>query len=47
LKDGLSTSEIARRLYISNVTVRSHVSAIIRKLNVDSRAAAVELLGEE
>jgi DNA-binding NarL/FixJ family response regulator len=47
LKDGLSTSEIARRLYISNVTVRSHVSAIIRKLNVDSRAAAVRLFGED
>jgi DNA-binding NarL/FixJ family response regulator len=47
LKDGLSTSDIASRLYISNVTVRSHVSAIIKKLKVDDRAAAVRLLAQE
>lgn len=47
LQDGLSTSDIARRLYISDVTVRSHVSAIIKKLNVDSRAAAVRLVSQD
>ena len=47
LKDGLSTSEIATRLYISNVTVRSHVSSIIKKLRVDDRAAAVRLVSQD
>lgn len=44
LRDGLSTEEIAERLYVSPVTVRSHVSAILKKLKVPDRAAAVELL---
>ncbi len=38
-----SSTEIARRLSLSNVTVRVHISAIIRKLGVEDRAAAVEL----
>ena len=44
MREGLSTDEIAGRLFISAVTVRTHVSAILRKLHVPTRAAAVELM---
>jgi LuxR family maltose regulon positive regulatory protein len=37
----LSTREIGRELYVSVNTVRSHVQAIYRKLQVTSRAEAV------
>jgi DNA-binding NarL/FixJ family response regulator len=39
-----STAEMAERLFIAPVTVRSHVSAILRKLQVPDRKAAVRLL---
>lgn len=45
LRDGLTTAEIAERLFIAPVTVRSHVAAILRKLRVPDRRSAVELLG--
>jgi DNA-binding NarL/FixJ family response regulator len=38
-----STGEMARRLGISQVTVRRHVSSVLGKLEVRSRAAVVEL----
>jgi DNA-binding NarL/FixJ family response regulator len=44
LRQGAATDEIAARLFISPVTVRTHVSAILRKLHVPTREAAVELL---
>jgi DNA-binding NarL/FixJ family response regulator len=44
LRDGLSTKEIARRLGLAAVTVRRHVAAIVRKLDVPNRAAALDLL---
>lgn len=43
LQDGLSTVEIANRLYISQATARSHIAAILKKLRVPNRAAAVKL----
>ena len=46
LGDGLSTKQIAARLFLSPATVRSHVAAILRKLGVADRAAAVHLLRE-
>jgi two-component system nitrate/nitrite response regulator NarL len=44
--EGLSTAEIAQRLDLSQVTVRRHISALLRKLGVSSRAEARRLLME-
>src|SRR5437764_318765 len=44
LDDRLETDEIAKRLFISDHTVRSHVKSILRKLGVPSRRDAVEKL---
>lgn len=44
LGEDLSTEEIARRLFISPGTVRTHVAAILRKLGVRDRESAVRLL---
>lgn len=46
LQEGLSTAEIARRLFVSQVTVRTHIAAVLRKLQVPDRKAAVALLNE-
>jgi DNA-binding NarL/FixJ family response regulator len=43
LRQGLSTGEIARRLFVSPATVRSHVAAVLRKLRVPDRDAAIRL----
>ena len=43
LRQGLATSEIAQRLFVSPATVRSHVAAVLRKLRVPDRQAAVRL----
>ena len=40
----LSTAEIARRLFVSQATVRTHVASLLRKLGVADREAAVRLL---
>jgi DNA-binding NarL/FixJ family response regulator len=39
--EGCDNAEIARRLYISQNTVKNHVSAILTKLGVDNRVQAV------
>jgi DNA-binding NarL/FixJ family response regulator len=44
LCDGAGTADIADRLFLSKVTVRRHVSAIIQKLGVSSREEAVRLV---
>jgi DNA-binding NarL/FixJ family response regulator len=44
LDDHLSTEDIAKRLYISEHTVRSHVKRLLRKLGVSSRREALEQL---
>jgi DNA-binding NarL/FixJ family response regulator len=41
LAAGLPTSQIARRLTLSDKTVRNHVSAVLTKLQVPDRSAAV------
>jgi DNA-binding NarL/FixJ family response regulator len=44
LREGLSTKEIAERLFVAPVTVRTHIAAILKKLQVPDRAAAIRLL---
>ena len=44
LDEHLGTDDIARRLYISEHTVRSHVKSLLRKLGVFSRREALERL---
>ena len=44
MRRSATTSEIASRLFVSPTTVRTHVSSILRKLQVRTRSQAVELL---
>jgi DNA-binding NarL/FixJ family response regulator len=44
LDQHLGTEDIARRLFISEHTVRSHVKSLLHKLNVSSRREALEML---
>ena len=43
LRQGLSTAEIADRLFVSQTTVRSHIVSSLRKLRVPDRNSAIEL----
>jgi DNA-binding NarL/FixJ family response regulator len=47
LVEGHSTHQMAERLFISQVTVRSHVAAILKKLDVPNRDSAVRLLKDD
>ncbi|MGH3102809.1 MAG: response regulator [Gaiellaceae bacterium] len=44
LDDHLGTDDIARRLFISEHTVRSHVKSMLRKLGASSRREALDAL---
>ena len=46
MQEGKSTAEMAAEMFVSAVTVRTHVSAILRKLRVSDREAAVRLAVE-
>lgn len=46
LADGASTASIAKDLVVSIETVRSHVKAVMRKLQVHTRVAAIACLDE-
>ena len=47
LNDGLGTAEIGRRLFVADVTIRTHLAAIIRKLHVNDRAGVLRLVRGE
>jgi DNA-binding NarL/FixJ family response regulator len=40
---GLSTEDIAGKLFLAQVTVRTHISSILKKLRVPDRKAAIRL----
>jgi two-component system nitrate/nitrite response regulator NarL len=43
MRAGLTTRAIAKRLFVAEVTVRSHAASIVRKLRVPDRDAAIRL----
>jgi len=47
LADGLSTDEVAARLFLSPTTVRVHVSTVLKKLRVTDRQSALKILRGE
>ncbi|WP_445011515.1 response regulator [Vreelandella stevensii] len=47
MSQGMSNKQIARELTIAETTVKTHVSAILRKLGASSRVHAIVLAGEE
>jgi len=47
LRKGLSTAEIAERLFITQATVRSHIVSTLKKLRVPDRRSAIQLFKEE
>ena len=47
LRQGLSTEEVAKRLFVTPGTVRVHVSSVLKKLRVPDRATAIRMLEEQ
>jgi DNA-binding NarL/FixJ family response regulator len=47
LRQGLSTSLVAQRLFVSPVTVRSHIAAVVKKLNASDREEALRLFDSQ
>ncbi len=43
MEEGLTTEQMAGRLFVAPVTVRSHIGAILRKLRVKDRESAVRM----
>lgn len=46
LRQGLTTEEVAKRLFISQVTVRGYVASALKKLRAPDRATAFKMLAE-
>jgi DNA-binding NarL/FixJ family response regulator len=46
LGEGLSTDDVAKRLFLSPTTIRVHVSGVLRKLRVSDRESAFKILRE-
>jgi DNA-binding NarL/FixJ family response regulator len=44
MRDELTTAQMAERLFVSETTIRTHVSTILKKLHVSSREEALRLL---
>jgi len=44
LSEKLTTAEIAKRLFVAKVTVRTHIAAILKKLGVQDRESAIRLV---
>jgi two-component system, NarL family, nitrate/nitrite response regulator NarL len=44
LGQGLDTADIAARLFVARVTVRTHIASILKKLGVPDREAAVRVV---
>jgi DNA-binding NarL/FixJ family response regulator len=47
LREGLSTDDVATRLFVTPGTVRVHVSSVLKKLRVGDRASAILALSGE
>jgi DNA-binding NarL/FixJ family response regulator len=47
LREGLSTEDVATRLFVTPGTVRVHVSSVLKKLRVGDRASAILALSGE
>ena len=43
LREGLSTAQIASKLFVSSATVRSHIAAVLKKLHLPDREALRKL----